>query len=157
MVSPMAPVHSDEWWNGPVTFVPSSPPRRSVLARWRPDAAVGLFADDVGGPTIDVVVPRGDAPRRETMAVDERRLDAVLGELLSLDPSAVSPSARWWARAAESALDLVARGHLVPAVMADGTDAWQVDPLEPADHAALDALVAACPPEAHAQIGRAHV
>ena len=158
MVSVMADGATDRCddWTAAVTFVPADPPRTSSLACWRPDAATGLFADDPGaGAMLDVVVPRGDRPRRESVAVRQVALADAIVPLLELDGAAtglppVSVSARWWSAATVVALDLIARGHLIPAVTTGGWDAWQIDPLEPADHAVLARLVAACPPEAHA-------
>ncbi|MFN8050740.1 MAG: DEAD/DEAH box helicase [Acidimicrobiales bacterium] len=135
-------------WRGPVTFVPSDPPRSSVLARWSPDGASGMFAVASAGERV-MVVRRGEQLRREDVACDDIDMAVAVAELL--EPTADhSPSAEVWATATRLALDLVARGHVIPAVTASGWDAWQIDPLEPADHAFIEALAASAPPEAHA-------
>ena len=84
--------------------------------------ATGLFADDPGADAmLDVVVPRGDRPRRESVAVRQVTLADAIVPLLELDGAApgvppASVSARWWSAATVVALDLIARGHLIPAV-----------------------------------------
>ena len=65
------------------------------------------------------------------------------------DPQA-HPAAAFWGAAALLALQLVARGRLVPAVSPQSYDAWRVGPLELGDLAAVRDLVAAMPPSARA-------
>ncbi|MFK4085521.1 DEAD/DEAH box helicase [Kribbella sp. NPDC020789] len=55
------------------------------------------------------------------------------------------PSAAFWGSAAVAALQLVARGKLLPGVSADGYDAWRMGPLEPADVTRLVALAESMP------------
>ena len=77
---------------------------------------------------------------------------AVLPRLLSIDPngSSVPRSLGVWASAATAGAGLIARGRILPAVTADGADAWRAGPLDPNDEAWLRKLAAAFPPEAHA-------
>ena len=87
MVSVMADGATDRCddWTAAVTFVPADPPQASSLACWRPDAATGLFADDPGaGAMLDVVVPRGDRPRRESVAVRQVALVEVYSHAVGL-------------------------------------------------------------------------
>jgi superfamily II DNA or RNA helicase len=59
-------------------------------------------------------------------------------------------SAAFWGGAALAALQLVARGKLLPGVSPDGHDAWRVGPLDAADVTRLLALAEAMPPAARA-------
>jgi hypothetical protein len=79
-------------------------------------------------------------------------VEAVLPSLLSIDPngSRVPRSLGVWASAATAGAGLIARGRILPAVTADGVDAWRAGPLNPDDEAWLRELAAAFPPEAHA-------
>jgi len=52
--------------------------------------------------------------------------------------------------AAKVAVDLVARGRVIPSIDPAGGATWRVGPIDPADHRLLDELAAAMPPEAHA-------
>ncbi|MEU2508249.1 DEAD/DEAH box helicase [Streptomyces sp. NPDC007863] len=60
------------------------------------------------------------------------------------------PAAAFWGGAALLALDLVARGLLLPGVTADGHDAWRAGPLGPEELDRLRTLAASMPPTAHA-------
>ncbi|MFJ6234545.1 SNF2-related protein [Streptomyces griseus] len=60
------------------------------------------------------------------------------------------PAARCWGAAALHALQLVARGRLLPGLTADGHDAWRAGPRDAEDVAHLRAVAAALPPEGHA-------
>jgi superfamily II DNA or RNA helicase len=60
------------------------------------------------------------------------------------------PSAAFWGAAALAALQLVARGKLLPGVSPTGYDAWRVGPLDPDDVTRLLTLAEAMPPAARA-------
>ncbi|NIK59465.1 superfamily II DNA or RNA helicase [Kribbella shirazensis] len=60
------------------------------------------------------------------------------------------PSAAFWGGASLVALQLVARGKLLPGVSPDGHDAWRVGPLDPADVTGILDLAEAMPPTARA-------
>ncbi|RPK66456.1 ATP-dependent helicase HepA [Streptomyces sp. ADI96-02] len=60
------------------------------------------------------------------------------------------PAARAWGAAALHALQLVARGKLLPGLTADGQDAWRAGPRDAEDVAHLRAVAAALPPEGYA-------
>ncbi|MFJ9625078.1 SNF2-related protein [Streptomyces sp. NPDC101181] len=60
------------------------------------------------------------------------------------------PAARCWGAAALHALQLVARGRLLPGLTADGHDAWRAGPRDAEDVAHLRAVAAAMPPEGYA-------
>lgn len=138
------------------TFVPGDPPRSGHMAVWDPTATGGLFAMQAaasGGPDLEPLdVARFDGERVRCHSAAAQRVDVArsLDVLLGDTVAARSDSSQFWARATHAALGLIARGHVVPAVSAAGWDAWQIDPLEPADHEVLAALASACPPDAHA-------
>lgn len=60
------------------------------------------------------------------------------------------PAAAFWGAASVLALQLAARGRILPGVSPGGYDAWRLGPLEPTDLARLRDLSAAMPPYAHA-------
>ncbi|WP_097916502.1 MULTISPECIES: DEAD/DEAH box helicase [Streptomyces] len=60
------------------------------------------------------------------------------------------PATRCWGAAALHALQLVARGRLLPGLTVDGHDAWRAGPRDAEDVAHLRAVAAALPPEGHA-------
>jgi superfamily II DNA or RNA helicase len=101
---------------------------------------------------VDLVVATPDGPRRQPVNVTTYALDQALPRLLDTAQTAqpTDPTAEFWRHAATWALTLVARGRITPTVTDAGYDAWRLGPLDGADCERLDALVAACPPQAHA-------
>jgi superfamily II DNA or RNA helicase len=124
---------------GEAAFLPADPPRGGVLA---------LTGDPTAPGAVELVVPTDDGPRRRTVPATLLPIRAALPRLL--DGAPTSETARFWAAAATWALTLVARGRLQPAVTPSGYDAWRVGPLDAEDAQRFAALVAACPPAAHA-------
>ncbi|MFI0989072.1 DEAD/DEAH box helicase [Streptomyces exfoliatus] len=61
-----------------------------------------------------------------------------------------SPSTAFWGAASLLALDLVARGLLLPGLTPGDLDAWRAGPLGPGELAELRTLAASMPPTAHA-------
>jgi len=125
-----------------VIFEPADPPRAGRLVLWE----AGL--PDLGEPgRATIVRPPGDTAR----AVGVRRLPvaAALPLLLAADADETA-AARFWGAAARFAVQLVARGRLLPGVSPGGFDAWRVGPLDPDDAARLRELAAAMPPQARA-------
>ncbi|MFE3741248.1 DEAD/DEAH box helicase [Streptomyces sp. NPDC059134] len=59
------------------------------------------------------------------------------------------PASACWGAAALHALQLAARGRLLPGLTASDHDAWRAGPLDADDIAQLRAIAAAMPPEAH--------
>ena len=60
------------------------------------------------------------------------------------------PATAFWGAATVVALQLVARGRLLPTVSPGDYDAWRIGPLDPADQGRIGELVAAMPAEARA-------
>jgi hypothetical protein len=73
-------------------------------------------------------------------------LQDALPELLILDPSRASPSLQVWSATAAAAVQLVARGRLLPGASREGRDAWRVGPFDADDARLLDELARALPP-----------
>ncbi|MFD3418960.1 DEAD/DEAH box helicase [Streptomyces decoyicus] len=142
-------------------FLPSDPPRAGRVAFWRPDGEpVGevLGADGVGGGA-------GEATERLEVALPDEGGGVFLCEVPALVLTVAEavpvltraraargthPAAAFWGAAAVLALQLAARGRLLPGVSPAGYDAWRMGPLDPADIERLRDLAAAMPPYAHA-------
>ncbi|HET9966645.1 MAG TPA: hypothetical protein VFQ68_00330, partial [Streptosporangiaceae bacterium] len=109
------------------TFLPDAVPRRGSFAFWRTG----------GGPDqVELVFDGGQyGVRKRTVSAHVLPVTAVLPSLLSIDPngSSVPRSLGVWASAATAGVGLIARGRILPAVTADGTDAWRAGPLDPDD------------------------
>jgi len=140
-----------------VVFEPADPPRSGTVAFFDPPGAAG--AGD-----LPLVATSGDAASRGSVTVavpaaggvDVVTLPAV--RLPAADAVPVLTAARrrpgahraaaFWGAVTLAALQVVARGRLLPGVSAAGFDAWRAGPLDLADVERLDALAAAMPPEA---------
>ncbi len=130
------------------TFVPSDPPRHGWLALWQPGSPMAGADDE-----LELALPAGAQVRRRKVLVRHLPLGHALDALVDLPVAAdVTSSVRAWAAAARLAVDLVARGRLLPSVTPEGHDAWRVGPLDPADAARCRLLADALPPAAHAQV-----
>ncbi|MCU1497377.1 MAG: ATP-dependent helicase [Acidimicrobiales bacterium] len=143
-------------------FVAGDLVREGRLALWRAgDGRAGggrarELADGPTGPgdagdTIDVVLPARQTLRRRSVPVTWVPIREGIDALVALP--AASPAARSthaWAHAARAALQLVARGRVLPTADADGTDVWRVGPLDTTDVAHWQALARALPALAHA-------
>ncbi|MFF9428006.1 DEAD/DEAH box helicase [Streptomyces sp. NPDC014746] len=131
-------------------FLPADPPRDGRIAFWSPDgdplpAATGAAR----GTTLTVV--EGDGLRAVTVpALTLPVRDALpsLGRARFSDDA--SPAAAFWGAACLLALDLVARGLLLPGLSPADHDAWRVGPLGTGELAELRTLAASMPPAAHA-------
>jgi superfamily II DNA or RNA helicase len=133
-----------------LVFEAGDPPRSGALACWDPDGA-GL-PEGVGEPgELTVVVAPGGSVRTRTVPVVRLRVaDAVPALTMARRDRQAHPAAAFWGAATVVALQLLARGRLLPGVSAAGFDAWRVGPLEPADVERVRALAAAMPAEARA-------
>ncbi|WP_309056710.1 SNF2-related protein [Streptomyces sp.] len=151
-------------------FLPSDPPRAGLIAFWSPD---GEPLPDAPGPSPapdsrtdspanvpalpapftsgEITVVDGDDPR--PVAVPARFLTVrdALPLLASARLAGGAPAATaFWGAAALLALDLVARGLVLPGLSPGGLDAWRAGPLGPGELAELRTLAASMPPAAHA-------
>ncbi|WP_329476997.1 SNF2-related protein [Kribbella sp. NBC_01484] len=127
-------------------FRPADPPRESRVAFWDPEG--GPLPLGVGEQTeLDLIV---DAAPRTVRAIELPVADAVplLGRARQAAGS--HPSAAFWGAAALAALQLVARGKLLPGLSSAGHDAWRVGPLDADDVTRVLTLAEAMPPTARA-------
>ncbi|WP_225987447.1 DEAD/DEAH box helicase [Streptomyces spectabilis] len=133
-----------------VVFVPGDPGRTGHVAFWHldddapPTTAAGTVQDlTVAVPDDDGVllhvVPAVLLPVRVALPV-LTRVRAVSG---------AHPTAAFWGTAAVLALQLAARGLLLPGLTDSDHDAWRAGPLGAADVERLRELAAAMPPAAH--------
>ena len=158
-------------------LIPADPPRLSRIAFWHADGTPPLASsddrdnrDDPGdlGDVEDLTVALSDhdgTVRTRTvpaLALSVRDALPVLTRIRTAaltvqDGSATTPAqqqpplaAVFWGAAALLALQLAARGRLLPGLSPAGFDAWRLGPLDPADVEQLRHLAAAMPPYAHA-------
>jgi len=128
------------------TFLAGDPPREGRLAFWGPghESAPGRAGE------VELVVPAGRGVRRTRVPARVAPVRDVLDRLAGpLSPGA-RPSVAAWAAATRAALDLAARGRLVPARSPAGWDAWRVGPFDGRHLDHLRLLASALPPAAHA-------
>ncbi|MEU8682510.1 DEAD/DEAH box helicase [Streptomyces sp. NPDC048611] len=127
-------------------FLPSDPPRAGRMAFWRPDGG------PVGDASLGVVLPDDDGGVSwcEVPALVLPVADAVPVLTRARAGRGAHPAAAFWGAASVLALQLAARGRILPGVSPAGYDAWRLGPLDPADLARLRDLAAAMPPYAHA-------
>ncbi|WP_422125771.1 DEAD/DEAH box helicase [Streptomyces graminilatus] len=132
-------------------FVPGDPARTGLVAFWRPD---GDAPPAVAAGTTDdltVVLPGDQGAERTQVTAVLLPVRAALPVLTRARGTAQSHRATaFWGTAAVLALQLVARGLLLPGLSAADHDAWRAGPLGPADVERVRELAAAMPPEAHA-------
>ncbi|MFE5831159.1 DEAD/DEAH box helicase [Streptomyces sp. NPDC056508] len=131
-------------------FLPSDPPRAGRIAFWSPDGEP--LPDSPGAPSAaELTVVDGDSLRPVTVPARTLSVRDALPLLVRARFSdAASPSAAFWGAAALLALDLVARGLLLPGLTPGDHDAWRAGPLGPEDLGRLRTLAASMPPTAHA-------
>ncbi|MFG3280695.1 SNF2-related protein [Streptomyces sp. NPDC048111] len=130
-----------------VTFLPRDPFRAGRIAFWHPE---GDEPPGAPGETGDLTVVGADAVPRVVRALLLPVRDA-LGVLTRARALAdASRPAAFWGAAGLLALQLAARGLLLPGLTASDHDAWRVGPLGADELDKVRELAAAMPPEAHA-------
>ncbi|MFG2194015.1 DEAD/DEAH box helicase [Streptomyces sp. NPDC048639] len=129
-------------------FLPGDPARTGRVAFWSPDGdphePPGVSED------LTVAVPDGDDVRERTVRAVVLPVRDAVPVLTRARAAQGDPAAVFWGSAAVLALQLVARGRLLPGLTATDHDAWRVGPLGPDDLRRLRDLAAAMPPAAHA-------
>ena len=100
---------------------------------------------------VTLVLPSGEGVRATVVHARLLSIDSVLDDLIKvrLDDPGASPSVRAWALVARTAVDLIARGRLQPAISAGGNDAWVIGPLDERDRQVRAALAGWLPTVAH--------
>ncbi|MEU6254393.1 DEAD/DEAH box helicase [Streptomyces sp. NPDC047043] len=132
-------------------FVPGDPPRTGRVAFWRPDgdAPASVAAGSV--EDLAVVLPGAEGVELVEVSAVLLPVRAALPVLTRARAAAgAHRGAVFWGTAAVLALQLVARGLLLPGLSPGDHDAWRVGPLTPEDIDRVRRLAAAMPPEAHA-------
>jgi len=127
---------------------------------WRPEGSPSEATDRIGGTdgpdrteldTVELALPRDGVVAKVPVQATTVPIGDVLDRLIRIradDPSA-TPSVRAWALVARTALELVARGRLQPAISAEGNDTWVIAPLDERDRQVRAALAGWIPPAAH--------
>ncbi|MET9359671.1 DEAD/DEAH box helicase [Streptomyces sp. NPDC006632] len=130
-----------------VTFLPADPSRTGRVAFWQADgeplpAAPGSVEEltVVGADIVPHTVPALLLPVRDALPVLTRA--RALAQ--------ASRATAFWGSAALLALQLAARGLLLPGLTTSDHDAWRVGPLGADELDKVRDLAAAMPPEAHA-------
>ncbi|MFD0071356.1 DEAD/DEAH box helicase [Streptomyces sp. NPDC127166] len=151
------PSPSDELSRHSAVFLPADPPRAGRIAFWSPDDEPLPDVRDADdghdshpGDTAITVVD-GDSLQLVTVAARSLSVrDALPFLARARFSNAASPAAAFWGAASLLALDLVARGLLLPGLTPADHDAWRVGPLGPGELDELRTLAASMPPAAHA-------
>ncbi|MFH8475636.1 DEAD/DEAH box helicase [Streptomyces sp. NPDC018000] len=148
-------------------FLPASLPRDGRVAFWDPDGGSLPEPDAFRGHS---AAPESSAPfataaeitlvRRHGQrdGIQRRTVPAVLLSVSDAVPllagarhqQSAHPATRCWGAAALHALNLVARGRLLPGLTGEDHDAWRAGPCDAEDIAHLRAIAAAMPAEGHA-------
>jgi len=132
-------------------FVPGDPARTGRVAFWDPegDAPPGVASGTEAHLT--VVVPGEEGVEAVTVPAVLLPVPSALPVLTRARAVADGHRAAvFWGTAAVHALQLAARGLLLPGLSEGDHDAWRAGPLRAEDVERLRALAAAMPPEAHA-------
>ncbi|MFF9721721.1 DEAD/DEAH box helicase [Streptomyces gardneri] len=129
-------------------FLPADPPRAGRIAFWSPDDEA--LPESVPA-NAELTVVDGESLRPVTVpahALSVRDALPLLTRARFTDSA--SQAAAFWGAASLFALDLVARGLLLPGLTPGEHDAWRAGPLGPEELARLRTLAASMPPSAHA-------
>jgi superfamily II DNA or RNA helicase len=129
-------------------FRPADPPRLGTVAFWSPDEeplplGVGEHVD------LHVVAPvDGGVEARVVRAVELPVSEAVAVLGRGRKTAGAHPSVGFWGAVSLVALQMVARGRLLPGVSPGGHDAWRVGPYDQPDVERVLQLAEAMPAEA---------
>ncbi|MFH8369950.1 DEAD/DEAH box helicase [Streptomyces sp. NPDC018031] len=129
-------------------FLPADPARTGQVAFWHPDgppATAHGRAED-----LTVVTPEGSGVTTRTVPALLLPVRTALPVLTRARATRAHPAAAYWGSVAVLALQLAARGRLLPGLTATDHDAWRMGPLAPEDLRRVRELAAAMPPEARA-------
>lgn len=128
-------------------FLPADPARTGRVAFWHPG---GSEPPTSPGSMEELLVVGGDARpyRVRTMMLTVQEALPVLTRART--GAHTSAAVAFWGSAALLALQLAARGRLLPGLSAGGYEAWRAGPLDGGDLTRVRELAAAMPPTAHA-------
>ena len=132
-------------------FVPGDPARTGRIAFWRAEGDAPALVASGSVEDLTVALPGEDGVELVSVPAVVLPVRAALPVLTRARVDAQGHrAATFWGAAAVLALQLVARGLLLPGLSAHDHDAWRAGPLRPEDVEYIRALAAAMPPEAHA-------
>ncbi|MFE9644878.1 DEAD/DEAH box helicase [Streptomyces sp. NPDC006365] len=132
-------------------FVPAEPARTGSVAFWHPDGDGPPVVASGSVEELTVALPGEDGVELVTVPAVLLPVRTVLPVLTRARAAAYAHrAAAFWGAAAVLALQLAARGLLLPGLSAADHDAWRVGPLRAEDVERIRELAAAMPPHAHA-------
>ncbi|WP_405909931.1 DEAD/DEAH box helicase [Streptomyces sp. NBC_00828] len=132
-------------------FVPADPSRTGSVAFWHPDGDAPPVVASGSAEDLAVVLPAGEGVDLVTVPAVLLPVRAALPVLTRARAAAQAHRATsFWGAAAVLALQLAARGLLLPGLTPDDHDAWRAGPLSADDLERIRELAAAMPPQAHA-------
>lgn len=129
-----------------VTFLPADPSRAGRIAFWHPE---GADLPAALGAVEELTVVDADTTPHAVRALCLPVRDALPVLTRARALTGASRPAAFWGAAALLALQLAARGLLLPGLTASDHDAWRVGPLGADELDRVRELAAAMPPEAH--------
>ncbi|MGW3294295.1 SNF2-related protein [Streptomyces xiamenensis] len=138
-------------------FLPADPPRASEVAFWSPDGTLpelpGRLPPSVTAEPRELTVAlpaAGDTVTAVTVPALVLPVRDALPLLTRARSGSGTGAAAFWGAAAVLALQLAARGRLLPGLSTQEHDAWRLGPLESSDAERLRELADAMPVHAHA-------
>ncbi|MEV5241715.1 DEAD/DEAH box helicase [Streptomyces cinnamoneus] len=129
-------------------FLPGDPARTGRVAFWQPTGEPPLTTGTV--EELTVVVPDGPDVTTTTVGATVLPVREALPVLTRARSAREDEAAAFWGAVAVLALQLAARGKLLPGLTATDHDSWRVGPLTPDDQRRVRELAAVMPPAAHA-------
>ncbi|CAM5255664.1 DEAD/DEAH box helicase OS=Streptomyces alboniger OX=132473 GN=CP975_02490 PE=4 SV=1 [Streptomyces alboniger] len=134
-----------------VLFAPADPARGGQVAFWHPDGTEPPSPSAGTIEELEIAVPGDDGAELVAVPVLLLPVRVALPVLTRARAfSEAHPTARFWGTAGVLALQLAARGLLLPGLTPSDHDAWRAGPLGAEDVRRLRELAAAMPPAAHA-------
>jgi superfamily II DNA or RNA helicase len=131
--------------------MPADPARTGTVAFWMPDGEDPPAVDSGAVEELTVALPGEDGVELVTVPAVVLPVRAALPVLTRARAVAHAHRATtFWGAAAVLALQLAARGLLLPGLSTGDHDAWRAGPLGAADLGRIRELAAAMPPHAHA-------
>ncbi|MFF8842087.1 DEAD/DEAH box helicase [Streptomyces sp. NPDC015127] len=134
----------------PALFLPGDPARTGRIAFLLPDGAESPAAECRAGEHGRITVVTEDVRTAAAPALLMPVADALPVLTRARVLPGASDAAAFWGTAAVFALQLAARGLLLPGLSATDSDAWRMGPLTSEDLDRLRTLAASMPPAAHA-------
>lgn len=129
----------------------ADPARSGRVAFWHPDGEAPPSCSAGTVEELTVAVPGDDGARLSSVSAALLPMRAALPVLTrARAKSGAHPTAAFWGAAGVLALQLAARGLLLPGLTPSDHDAWRSGPLGSDDLQRLRDLAAAMPPAAHA-------